>query len=453
MIKGGSQELQESSLIALISDPYLLSKCIPHIQESYYTNSIYKLIFRSLHQYYNKYLTVPSHNELSVIVKDNYDKSYGEMDAVSNALSSLFDTKVSSNDFLYDKITEFIRRNKIEKSLYDVASYIDSGEVDLDQVASTLSSGLSLRFSKAPILRLSDADKVTEVREEAIGAADNSLLIKCYVEPVNWCMQYNGLIPGTLNQIIAAPGTGKSTFLVNQGVSTAKQGFNTLHIFLGDMKRYDGLLRYLSCLTGIETSKLVPMSDEDLSKFIRKYNMTGVLGNIYIASYAPDELSPTQLIEEVQSMQKDYKVHFHSIIIDYDENFAKDTDSMYESGGLVYNKMALFAALNKSVIFMASQPKPEYWSKEIIPLQAAAESSKKQKIIDTMLTIGRPWRGAPVGTLNIAKNRRGTDGKLVRLKFNGANARITPISEDEYVDLKRSAQVDRQNEDNDTSNS
>ena len=115
--------------------------------------------------------------------------------------------------------------------------------------------------------------------------------------------------------------------------------------------------------------------------------------------------------------------------------------------------MALFAALNKSVIFIASQPKPEYWSKEIIPLQAAAESSKKQKIIDTMLTIGRPWRGAPVGTLNIAKNRRGTDGKLVRLKFNGANARITPISEDEYVDLKRSAQVDRQNDDNDTSNS
>lgn len=447
MIKGGSQELQESSLIALISDPYLLSKCIPHIYESYYTNSAFKLIFKALQKYYNKYLTVPSENELMTFVTEVYDKSYGDEESITTTVTSLFNAKVSSSDFLYDKLTEFIRRNKIERSLYDVASYIDSGEVDLDKVASSLSSGLNLRFSKAPILRLSDADKVTEVREEALGSTDSSLLIKCCIDPVNWCMQYAGLIPGTINQVIAAPGTGKSTFLVNQGIATAKQGFNTLHVFLGDMKRYDGLLRYLSCLTGIETSKLVPMTDDDLTKFIKKYNMTGILGNIYIASYAPDELSPTQLIEEIQSLQKDMKVHFHSIIVDYDENFAKDTDSMYESGGLVYNKMALFATLNKSVLFIASQPKPEFWNKEILPLQSAAESSKKQKIIDTMLTIGRPWRGAPVGTLNIAKNRRGTDGKLVRLKFNGSNARITAISEDEYIDLKRSASVDRQNSD------
>lgn len=237
--------------------------------------------------------------------------------------------------------------------------------------------------------------------------------------------------------IVAPPGRGKTTTIINQGVHTAKQGFNVLHIFLGDMSRYDGLLRYLSCYTGVPTSKLVDLSDDELKRFISKYNMSGILSHIYIASYAADELTPNQLIEEINSMQKDNKVHFHVIMVDYDENFANNGDSMYQSSGSNYNRLALFAVINKSVLFIASQPKPEYWSKEVLPLECAAESSKKQKIIDLMLTIGKPRKDSEVGTVNIAKNRRGDDCKYIRVKFNGANARVQAITEEEYSEGKK----------------
>ena len=436
-IKGASAELQEISLVGLLKDPYLLAKCIPEINEKFYSNSVYKLIYKSLKTYYNKYLTVPTEKELSIIIQDLHKEDYGKLEDILDSLNKLYTSKVSSEDYIYDQVTEFIKRNKIESSLNKVVGFINGGNIDLDQVASEFRNGLSVSFTRAPILNLSDISKVKEVREEALGPSENRVLIKFFIDPVNWCMQYKALPLGTLNMIVAPPGRGKTTTLINQGVCTAEQGFNVLHVFLGDMSRYDGLLRYLSCFTGVSTSKLVDLSDDDLARFIQKYNVSGILSHIYIASYAADELTPNQLVEEITSIQKDKKVHFHVVIIDYDENFATNSTSMYESGGSNYNRIALFAAINKSVVFIAAQPKPEYWSKEVLPLECAAESSKKQKIIDLMLTIGKPSKDSQVGTLNIAKNRRGDDCKYVRVKFNGANARVKAITEEEYSESKK----------------
>ena len=106
---------------------------------------------------------------------------------------------------------------------------------------------------------------------------------------------------------------------------------------------------------------------------------------------------------------------------------------MYKSGGQIYNKLALFAVTNKTVVFILAQPRKEFWDREIIPLEAASESSKKQKIIDFMITLGKPTKNATVGTLFIAKNRRGEDSKEFRISIDGATARMTHIYEEEYI--------------------
>lgn len=431
-IRGTSKELQEITMIGLLNDPYLLSKCIPQISEKYFDDKSYKLIYRCLKDYYDKYMKIPSNKELLVVVEENHKDNYGKIEDIKNNLLELYKSEVPDENFVYEKVTEFIRRNNIEQSLGRIVDSVKGGEVDLDAIASDLKSSLSLSLSKSQLYNLSDLSKVKEVREESLGSVDSPLLIKFFIDPVNWLMQYKAIPPGTVNMIVAPPGRGKTTVSINQGLYGAQQGFNSLHIFLGDMKRFDGLLRYLSCLSGIPTSKLVDLDEDKLTAVIKKFNMSGVLGNIYVLSHAADEVSPSQLIEEVIQLQRDNKIHFHQIIIDYDENFASDTDSMYESGGNVYNKIALFAVLNKSVIFILCQPKPAYWNHEIIPLEASAESSKKQKIVDLMLTVGRPSKDSSVGTLNIAKNRRGSDSKYVRLKFIGENARVEAITEEQY---------------------
>lgn len=436
-MKGSSKELQEVSIVALINDPYLLSKCITEIKESYFIDNSFKLIYRCLKNYYEKYMVLPTQNEMQMLIRDSFSEEFGSIDDVISTSDRIYQQGISSEDFSYEKVTDFIRRNKIEASLNKVVKYMEDDNIDLDQVATDLRDSIYLNFTRTPIMNLADVSSIREVREDALGSDSNPVIVKFFIDAVNSAMQYGGLIPGTLNMVTAPPGRGKTTLLINQGVSTSVQGYKILHIFLGDMSRYDGLIRYLSCFTKVDSKRLIGLSDEDLAKFIRKHNMAGYLSNIDIAAYAADQLTANQLVEEITNIQKDRKTHYNVIIIDYDENIAEEADNMYKSGGQIYNKMALFAVMNKSVVFIASQPKTEYWKQEIIPLEAASESSKKQKIIDLMITLGKPFKNSECGTLYIAKNRRGEDSKVIRLRIEGNNAVMTHIDEAEYGRMKQ----------------
>lgn len=437
-MKGTSNELQEVSLVALVNDPYLLSKCIGEVTEYFYENLSYRLIFICIKEYYNKYMIIPTDKELKLVVEDKYKEDYGDIEDVYMCIDKIYSQKVASEDFIYSKMIDFIRRNRIEKSLNNVVKYMESGEVDLDAVAVELKNSVNMTISKAKVHNLSDIESIKEIREEALGSDENPIIIKFFIDKVNKNMQYGGFTPKTVNLVTAPPGNGKTTMLINQGMYTAQQGYKCLHVFLGDMTNWDAKIRYLSCLSGIPTKTIISFTDEELVKFIQKYNMSGMLSNLYTVAYAADELTASGLIEEIGSIQKDMRIHFDCIIIDYDENLAEEEDNMYKSGGQIYNKIALFAAINRSVIFVAAQPKPQYWKCEVIPLEAAAESSKKAKIIDSMITLGKPGKTSEVGTLFIAKNRRGDSNSIMRLGINGENARMKHITEDEYNRIKSS---------------
>ena len=447
-MKGTSVELQEIALIGLLSDQYILGKCVSDISEDFFEDVSLKVIYRCLRKYFKKYNTMPTGKELSCLIVEMCNiNSYIDKEAVINKLEELYNYNIDNEDFLHDKIIDFIRRNRVEKSLNDVVSYMNNDSIDLEKVAESLSEDLSITFSnRQQVYNLSDVSNIKTIKADALGDEDNPRLVKFFIDAVNSKMQYNAIPPGTLNMVSAAPGCGKTTMMINQGVCSAIEGYKVLHIFLGDMSNFDGLLRYLSNLSNKPTEYFVGLTTEQLIKEVQYYNQTGILGNIYIASYAQCELTATQLIEEIVSLQKKEQVHFDVIIVDYDENISKDDeDNIYESGGLIYNKLGLFAVANKSVVFIVAQPKPSFWSKEIVPLEAAAESSKKQKIIDLMITMGKHRRSSSVGTIFIAKNRRGEVGNTFRIKIDGQTTRIEHISQSEYDSITAQEDMERRN--------
>ena len=147
-----------------------------------------------------------------------------------------------------------------------------------------------------------------------------------------------------------------------------------------------------------------------------------------------------QLCNEILSIQLKYNVHFDQIIIDYDANIRPNSDNMYDSGGIIYNYLREFGIKNKSVMLVASQPKITFYNQELLTLECASESSMKQHIIDTMLTIGRPGKiQAPIGLMYVAKNRNGIANKQIPLYIDGSKQTVSPISHDEYDKIKRDA--------------
>lgn len=438
VIKGSSAELQQVVIKSIMLNPHLFATCSSQIKEQYFEKPEYRLIFNALMKYYGDYMTLPSKEELILLATELYSEDkYGKISDISETITYILDkVSISSEDSAYATVSNFIRRNNIEVAIDDVVSYLQTGEIDLDKVADKLRDGLNISISKRSYDTVSDIENIETIRSEALGSDHNPMLIKFFIDDFNSHMLYGAIPPGTLNMVLAPPGRGKTTLLINQGLSCAKQGFHNLHVFLGDMSLYDGRCRYLSCRSGVPTSSIVKLGTEKYAELIRKFNMDGSLSRCHNMSYAPGEKTASQLIEDIYAMQRDGNIHFNQVIIDYDENITPEDDSSYVSGGDIYNKMALFAKDNKSVVFIASQPKPEFWKCEIIPLSAAAESSKKQKIIDLMFTLGKPGVNSTVGTLYVPKNRRGDDNLRMRLSIDGRTAIMSHISEEEYETIK-----------------
>ena len=435
-----TKQIQEVALYGLLTNPFVLSKAIPTIQDNYFTNESMRLIYTSLREYYLKYGNTPTYDELKTVLSVSCEKNnYLSLDNVMSVLDKVLSLRLTE-DFINEKLQEFIKSSKSQVTITKILeSYKNEGKIDFDNAVSELSENLCLNFMESSaIYNLSDVDGIHQIREDALGDMHNPMLVPFFIEKINGEMQYKALPPGTLNMVSAAPGCGKTTLMINQGMYSAINGFKVLHIFLGDMSKYDGFLRYLSNISGINTNTLVDYSEQELINTVKKYNYTGALGNVTIASYPQGQLNSTQLIEEIVSTQKVLNTHFDVIIVDYDENINKDDeDNIYESGGLIYNRLGMFSVTNRSVVFIVSQPKPQYWNQEIIPLEAAAESSKKQKIIDTMITMGKPSRSSTVGTIFIAKNRRGRVGNKFHIKINGANTQIKHISTAEYQQISQ----------------
>lgn len=770
---GTSNELQEVAMASLVKYPEIFAKTLREIDETYFNNVHYRLIYRCLCKHYGQYLVLPSKKELALLLRENHTPEFGVLSDYIKVLDDLVNSDISSEDFAFDKVIEFVKRVQGERALKKVLESFDGNTIDLNSVLTSISDAMTVNVSRSAICNLADTTDIGDIRTEAFGDDNNPVIVKFFIEAVNKSMQYKGFIPGTLNVISAPPGVGKllandtpiltkngwkrhgdlkvgdyvigldgefkkvihvypkfeanrcieftngekilchfrhewmvdvnghgysvletqdiekkkletgipnkrghrytcllpnkeyikgeqkdlpvkpytlgvwlgdgtnkhpritspfsdieviegvkadgykvtsmavhkttgvpsyycdfrgglnelgmcnykfvtekhipsmyltasieqrldllaglldtdgclvgnkysftttsirlkdtfcelistfgwrasirciepktstsgivgrlpvytvqftpdckipcrlprkqntgilnksikriaiskiteidpvegnciavdgngmylagrsmlpthnTTILLNQGLYTAQQGYKVLHIFLGDMTKFDAKTRYLSILSGIPTKKIVELSDQDLGKFIAKFNMSGILSNIDIVSYAADELTANQLIEEIKVIQTKSRKHYDCIIVDYDENIASEETDMYKSGGVIYNKMAYFSRYNKSVTFIASQPKTEYSSYEILPMECLAESSKKQKIVDTVMTIGKPSRGSEVATVHVPKNRRGTSGSIYRCHVCGETGKFEHITEEEYLKIKQ----------------
>lgn len=231
---------------------------------------------------------------------------------------------------------------------------------------------------------------------------------------------------------------GKTMFMINEGANASIQGFKVLHLFLGDMKEYDGFVRYTSRYTQIPQDDIVAMPIDQQQALIRKFNLQGFFSNVVVAAYAAGEITIEEMVQEVYRLQDENHMHFDMILVDYADNLIPDSDMMYESGGNIYNKLSLLGSKNRSVILVGSQPKPSYWGEEIIPKEAAAESSRKQHVIDVMITMGMTSKGSTVGSLFLPKVRRGVEGKIIRIKTYFEKAYLEAIPETDYLREKSS---------------
>ncbi|WJZ23532.1 replicative helicase [Listeria phage LIS04] len=437
-----SAALQDLVLSAVLKDSYMLSMIKSQVTEEFFNGVEHRLIYKAVKLYHNKYDSMPDFKSLMVTIEDLHSAEFGDLNSIQKKALELAQSEPMDDNFVIDKMTTFIRRNKVEGALRHIIPLLqDNKEYGIEKASDLLLDSLQVNLSRDTLFNLNNIDQLAAIRTNAIGDESNPMLIKSCLPSVNRALQFKAYKPGDLVMVVAAPGVGKTSYLTNEGSTAARQGYNVLNIYLGDMTEYDGFVRYLSCLSSIPQDEIAAMPLETQKQVVAQTNMStnGALSRISLMSYAAHELTIDQMIENVYRAQESTNTHFDMIIVDYADNLIRESSMMYESGGLMYNKLSLLMRSNRSVGLVASQPKVAYWGKEIIPKEGAAESSQKQHVIDLMLTFGKPAADSPVGTIFMPKVRRGIAGKLVRVNTQWERCYLEEIDEIGYNKIKASA--------------
>ena len=434
------EDLQTIVLATILKDSYILAKIKDDIRLQYFTKFTYKAIYKGVLYFYNKYGKLPGEMELILVIKDLLTDDICSVDEIQKDLHTLYEMPFSSLEFVTDQVARFVKRKRLENTLKEFIPKIKDGDnLCIDEMGERLSESVTLNLHSSKAFQLANTDSLEDVRRTAIGSDESPTIIKSVFGSINDSLLAKGYTSGDVVIVVAKPGCGKTMFMVNELANAARQGYNALHLFIGDMTEYDGLVRYLSNVSGIFQDSIVSMNLEGQKELVNNLNHeSDILKRIVVKSYAASEITIEQMIEDVFKIQNDLNIHFNIIAVDYPDNLIKHQENMYESGGDIYNRLSYLARRNSCVILAGSQPKISNWSDEIIPLSGCAESSKKQHIADVIVTLGRPSNDSKLLTGFLAKVRRGIMGTVFRIKTEFERARLCMISEFDYIEEKSS---------------
>ena len=233
---------------------------------------------------------------------------------------------------------------------------------------------------------------------------------------------------GMMAIVCAAPGTGKSLWLMSEALFFATHGYKTLYVALGDLNMKDFIVRTGAMFSGLSFADTQRQLGEIYNSMCQIMN-----DNLEISINAVGKVSADEIVEFVKSRGAFYDV----VIIDYDSNSkgVGEGDSMYNEFGKLYETINELVLLGK-LVFVASQPKITAWQNSVLEMSDIGESSRKQHTADMIIGIGREERCPNhLHTIKISKNRRGEEGaKAYTIRLN--NGRWKEIPKGLYDQLK-----------------
>lgn len=416
--------ISERDCVSLLLDPKVRAKSKGYLESWMWESEIYREISKSLCKSEFDEVIPDRRLTITTIQSSNSKLSsqsvYEEVDNLISHHTNFNEHQLKSAISL---VQEFIQGRLLARSV-DLAA-----NLSMKEAIPYLNRAVNLSLVQTDdIWDLSKSEQISELY--AHDFPPNFQPIKSAFVLVNHCSAYGGYKYGDLVLVSAAPGVGKTTMLVCEGVESLRQGLKVFHIVLGDMSGFDLFTKYVARILNEDLAEII----KNPMKYSNNAEVVKLMANLRVDIQPSFKYTADQIITKCKAVKEEHD--FDVVILDYDSNVAQtNTDSMYLEGGYSYGLYKGLAITEKCLFLIASQPKIEFWEHEVIPMNAANESSRKQHHIDFMITLGRKKGTSRVGTLNLPKVRRGLSGKMARVKFEGHTSSIVEIFQAEYDNI------------------
>lgn len=395
------------------------------VDEVMFSEYPHKVCLNSFLSYAKTYYTLPSLEELNTEIH-RYCQRYGidtTIESIVLALSSKCMSMTYNISYVRDIFVKFATKNKVTSAILESAQLLKTKgdqleEKDYDHIQELLTESMSISKSNSEGLLFSDvADDPTKYIKEN-NRYDPESVVKTGIRSFDHAHIAGGPIPGEMYVVTAPPGKGKSTLLVNIGVSALLQGRDVIHIFVGDNKEADGVLRYCSRMTQISMSQIML----NTSTYLPTWNLIKSkfkLGELLLKAYSIGEPSVQDIRSFITKNKIERSIKPKVLIVDYIDNCRRDSNkSSYDDLGDMYASLKSIAEDLDLIVWTASQPKLEFWDAgqdQVVGLSALAESSKKQHHVDGMITMKKLDDTAY--QLYVPKLRRGVSDLTIDLRI------------------------------------
>lgn len=384
-------------LAAFMREEKFAFKYVSVIDEDMFEEFPHKICINSYLAYVRTYNSLPSLVELNSEIH-TYCTKYRldeKVEATALALSSKCSKLEYNLSYVQDIFIRFATKNKVTSVVLEAAQLIKTkgdnlSESDYEHVQKILTDAISIKSREAEGIMLKDVADDPSGYIKSRNRYDPEKVVKSGIRSFDNRHIAGGPIPGELYVVSAPPGRGKSTLLVNVGVSGLLQGKDVIHIFVGDNKEEDAVLRYCSRLTGVSMSQIM-MNSSDYTTAWGKIKENFHLGNLLTVAYPIGGPSVADLRSFITRSIIQRSIDPKLLIVDYIDNCRRNYNrSSYDDLGDMYAQLKSIAEEMELVVWTASQPTKDTWESDTAAgLSSLAESSKKQHHLDALITMNK----------------------------------------------------------------
>ena len=170
-----SSDLQQLVLTSLVNDSSLFGNVIDDLTESFFSNSNFQFIYKSLYKYYKQYHKSPTLEEMKVLVSQQHVPTLAPLTDILMDLDSVYRGKITNPQFVIQSVETFIKRAKLEGLLVETAQKYESEKtLTIDAILDDFLKAYNYQVTDVDCMRLDDFDKYSKLRHEIFGDIDAS---------------------------------------------------------------------------------------------------------------------------------------------------------------------------------------------------------------------------------------------------------------------------------------
>jgi replicative DNA helicase len=333
-LKIPSKLLEPMILAGCLRNASLFLKVKPYLftsskNKNYFSDEKYQIVFNFISRWFDKFKTMPSKDELKIIVDKTKEDSEVKF-LLNSIIDTMYDNKEEINyDYLEEELVSFIKENRVYEAMAMAQADIDKG--NFAAIVNKMEDAVRVSFDKDLGMSIRDVNQAFE----KVNKLNNEVCISSGFPNLDSILD-GGFHPKETYNFSGIPGAGKTLILGNFALNAFAQEKKVLvYTFETSFERL--FMRYVSNLSGM-SKKEIFLDENGVREKLASTFDRNITGDLIIKEYNANSVCSNDIMAHVNDLWMYKKWKPDIIVIDYLLIMATNDKSLSTENSYKYYK-------------------------------------------------------------------------------------------------------------------